>query len=310
MSEIVLRTMQADEWREVAELICLGTNYWYHTHGMNPIFVNGPDSTELFCEVYEALDPGCCVIAVNSGTGKIVGSCFYHPRETHVSLGIMNVHPNYFGERVASKLLKFITDFADEADLPVRLVSSAMNLDSFSLYNRAGFVPQQTYQDMFVQVPADGMTHAPPPGMERVRAPTLDDVDAIVALEKELNQISREKDFRYFIDNKSGIWHGSVFESESGQLEGFLFSIKHPGSNMIGPGCGRDANVMSSLIYQELDQNRGGSPVILVPAKEKALVDQLYKWGARNCEIHFSQVRGKATTSAGICMPTFMPETA
>ena len=181
MAELTLRPMEARDWDEVAELICLGTNHWYQTHGMGPIFVNGPQSARLFCEVYEALDPGCCILAVNQDSGKIAGSCFYHPRPTHVSLGIMNVHPNYFGASVARRLLSFIIEFADQADKPVRLVSSALNLDSFSLYNRAGFVPRSAFQDMYLKIPPSGLSFDPP-GLDNVRAATLDDVPAMLEL--------------------------------------------------------------------------------------------------------------------------------
>src|SRR5260221_5723156 len=69
----------------------------------------------------------------------------------------MNSDPNYYGQHDAGRLLKFITDFADREKKPVRLVSSAMNLDSFSLYTRAGFVPRMAYQDMYIPVPAEGL---------------------------------------------------------------------------------------------------------------------------------------------------------
>ena len=62
----------------------------------------------------------------------------------------MNVHPNHFGRSVAGRLLRHIIEVADAKQQPLRLVSSAMNLDSFSLYTRAGFVPQAAYQDMIL----------------------------------------------------------------------------------------------------------------------------------------------------------------
>src|SRR5438067_174488 len=132
MSDLRLRTMLPTDWPEVAELIQVSTNYWYQRTGKPPIFTCRPEDVQLFCEVYEDLDPGCCILAESTSTGRIAGSCFFHPRPTHVSLGIMNVHPNYFGRHVASKLLKFITDRADAEGKPTRLVSSAMNLDSYS----------------------------------------------------------------------------------------------------------------------------------------------------------------------------------
>jgi len=115
------------------------------------------------------------VVAQNASTGRLMGSCFYHPRETHVGLGIMNVHPNYFGLGAGRALLRHITDFSDEAGLPVRLTHSALNLDSFSLYNRAGFVPRLAYQDMILKVPAGALLYPPADG-ERLRDATVDDI--------------------------------------------------------------------------------------------------------------------------------------
>src|SRR4029450_1138689 len=111
-----------------------------------------------FYEVYSALEPGCAVVAENTRTGRLMGSCFYHPRKHHVSLGIMNVHPNYFGGGVARALLQHIIDYTERRGCKaLRLTSSALNLDSFSLYNRAGFVPRYAYQDMFLKVPERGL---------------------------------------------------------------------------------------------------------------------------------------------------------
>src|SRR5687767_6378371 len=150
----ILRPATPDDARAVADLVCISTNYWYEVQRGFRIFPAGPDACRLFADVYEALDPGCCVLAEEPGTRRLMASCFYHPRETHVSLGIMNVHPNFFGRGVASRLLKFITDFSERERKPTRLVSSAMNLDSFSLYSRAGFVVQAAFVDMTIQVPA------------------------------------------------------------------------------------------------------------------------------------------------------------
>src|SRR3954471_9417661 len=115
-----------------------------------------------------------------------MGSCFYHPRETHVSLRIMDVHPDFAGRGVASHLLRFILAFADRAAKPVRLVSSAMNLDSFSLYTRAGFVPGAAFADM--QVPAPIAAQLKPIELpnHRLRPATANDVVPMADLEMEL----------------------------------------------------------------------------------------------------------------------------
>ena len=308
MSDIRLRQMERSDWPEVADLIHVSTNYWYQRGGKPPIFTCRSVDTQLFCKVYEDLDPGCCILAESESTGRLAGSCFYHPRPTHISLGIMNVHPNYFGQHVASRLLKFLTELADRHLTPVRLVSSAMNLDSFSLYTRAGFVPRLAFQDMFFPASKSGLSHKSP-GSSNVRAATAQDAKAIARLEFELAHIDREGDFRYFLENRDGIWHGSVLERD-GRIDGFLFSVAHSASNMLGPGAARIEEDAAALILAEREHRQERTPVFLVPVHCGKLVAQLYAWGAKNCEIHFSQVRGSYKEPSGVIMPTFMPETA
>jgi GNAT superfamily N-acetyltransferase len=303
-----LRSATDSDFPHVAELIHDSTNAWYRQNRNVAIFTAGPESCRLFCDVYEDLDPGCCVVAEDESAGRLMGSCFYHPRETHVSLGIMNVHPDFFGRGVASALLRFITDFADRQSKPVRLVSSAMNLDSFSLYTRQGFVPRAAFQDVILAIPADGLKQSVP-GFERVRPATESDVPKMVALEHEISGIRREKDYRYFIENRRGIWHTSVLDGGRGGLAGFLCSVAHPASTMLGPGVMRTEEDAAALILAELNHRRGMSPVFLIPVDRPNLVQQVYAWGGRNCEIHFAQVRGAFQPFAGAVMPTFMPET-
>jgi len=302
--------MRPDEWDQVAALIHHSTNTWYREHLNRELF--GPDvsACRIFPEVYEALDPGCCLVAVQLGTGRLCGSCFYHPRETHWSLGIMNAIPEVRG--AAKALLGEITRLADAAGLPLRLVSSAAHLDSFSLYSRAGFVPVRVYQDMFLQVPADGMDIGSRPALAtRVRRAILEDIPAIVALEEEIAGIRREKDHRFFLENAQGIWSTLVVESSTdGKLDGFLTSVGHPGSRLLGPGVSRDTETALALIWSQLDQrHRGHGVVWLAPADATELIHACYGWGARNCELHLAQVRGGSIDHHGLIFPTFMPET-
>jgi hypothetical protein len=157
VTDLKIREMRPPDKSEVSELICVSTNQWYLTHGSSLAFPGGPRVTEIFFDVYSALDGTTGIVAENIKTGRLMGSCFYHIRPTHVSLGIMNVHPNYFNLGVARKLLTYITDISDREKKPLRLVSSAMNLDSFSLYNQAGFIPRSIYQDILMTVPENGI---------------------------------------------------------------------------------------------------------------------------------------------------------
>lgn len=300
-----LRTMVPGDFSKVAELIYHSTNAWYEARLGHRVFQGKAEDCLVFCEVYETLDPGCGLVVEEPG-GEIIGSCFFHPRETHSSLGIMNVHPDSFGKGVAGRLLRRIVEMAEERQLPLRLVSSALNLDSFSLYNRAGFVPVAVYQDMLLEVPENGVVSESHPNI--VRKAVLTDVDAMARLEMEVAGIRRETDYRLFVENRDGFWDARVSLDESGAMNGFLVSSDHPASRMIGPGVSRDSEGMATLLVAQMDRFRGRKVLFLLPVKETELVAKAYGWGAKNCELHFSQVRGAFQEPKGLIMPAFLPE--
>jgi GNAT superfamily N-acetyltransferase len=308
MSGFHLRHMQPADRDEVSRLIFYSTNQYYLAIGREAIFRGDDLSASIIVDVYAYLDPGQGLVAVDDVSGQIIGSCFVHPRETHVSLGIMNAHPDHFGRGVARAILKRIIDDAQAAAKSVRLVSSLFNLDSYSLYTRAGFIPFCTFQDMYLAVPEGGLTHDAPPGLS-VREATPEDVDAMTALEMSVSGISRVADYRYFIANDSGLWHVSVIESATSGLDGFLVSCGAEAFNMLGPGVARTEQQTAALIHVELNRHAGRSPVFLLPVHCGELVRTLYDWGARNCEMHVAQAYGEASSPDGVLMPTFLPET-
>lgn len=301
--------MTSDDRYEVAELIYSSINVWYQTHGGPAIFQGGPSVTEVFYDVYNDVSPGGSVVAENPASGRLMGSCFYHPRKHHVSLGIMTVHPNYFGRGAGGAMLRHIINYTDEHGYKsLRLTQSALNVGSFSLYNKAGFVPRYSYQDMFVNVPeAGGGWNVD--GQDRVRDATLDDVPAMAELEMAVSGIAREQDYRYCIENRLGFWHVSVIESPGGSIEGFMISSGHAAMNLLGPCVTTTEQAAAALIVHELNQYRGRTPVFLIPMDKENLARQMYDIGARNCEMHFCQVRGKFKPFDGVNMPSFLPET-
>ncbi len=307
--EYSLRNMVPDDRESVARLIFRSTNRYYESIGRQPIFKGEETSPAVMFDVYEQIDPGRGLVAVDDASGEIVGSCFVHPRERHVSLGIMNVAPEHFGQGIARRIIERILDEAKEAKKPVRLVSSCLNLDSYSLYTRSGFVPYATYQDMYLEVPKEGVP-ADLNDFAPVRQATLDDVDAMADLEMEISGIYRRGDYRYFIENPDGLWRVCVLESsEPDKLDGFLVSCGSTTSNMLGPGVAKSESQAASLLLSQLNEYRGRMPVFLVPVHCGALVRQLYRWGARNCEMHLGQSFGPAQSPRGVTMPTFLPET-
>ena len=302
-----LRPMQPDDREEVTRLIYHSTNRYYLSIGREEIFKGDELSPVDMFDVYAKMDPGEGIVAVDDGTSEIIGSCFVHPRETHISLGIMNAHPDHFGRGVARTILAEIVRRGEEAAKPVRLVSSCFNLDSYSLYTRAGFVPFATFQDLYLEVPEEGLSD-PAPNSISVREATRADAEAVAALEREVAGISRTKDYQYFVDNPDGFWRMSV--AETGQkVAGYLVSCGSEGFNMIGPGVAVDQDTAAALFYDQLNRQRGRTPIMLAPVECAELVQQLYRWGARNCEMHVAQSYGPAQRPRGVILPTFLPET-
>ena len=127
VEDITLREMVASDKLEVAELICISHNTWYQLHAFQAPFSGGPKSTELFFDAYEALDGSYGVVAENARSRRLAGLSFYHVRPTHVSVGMMSVHPNYFKRGVGKALLRYITDIADRQSKPVRLRTICYN---------------------------------------------------------------------------------------------------------------------------------------------------------------------------------------
>lgn len=294
----------------IARLLHRALVHWYESRlGQGARFGGSHEPFLLFPEVYEALDPGECVTA-RTDSGEIVGMCFTHERETHVSIGIVATSPDVGGRGIAKKMMLLALDKAKRLGKPARLVSSLLNLDSFSLYTRLGFVPGIIFQDLLITVPESGMTAAAPAGIERVRDAVLADAPRIADFEHSQQGIRREKDIAFFIRNEVGAWRVLVSEDASGGVNGFLAMSTHPSFMIIGPGVVADEETATALLWKALDGLRGKTLVFLVPCAATTLVRTAYAWGARNVELHVAQSTVPVANAKGIVFPTFMPETA
>ena len=133
MANYTIRNAEIEDRDAVAVLIRDSTNAYYRERlGAGPIFPPTEMHTRDIVDLYRQLEGSESLLCVDED-GTIAGSCFVHRRETHFSLGIMNVASAFFGQGVANKLLAEIIGQAKTAGLPLRLVSSCMNLDSYSL---------------------------------------------------------------------------------------------------------------------------------------------------------------------------------
>lgn len=301
-----IRQLLPSDWDVLAELIHRSLSDWYRKNLNVERFSSDFLPLRAIPELYEALDPGCCVVAEDETSGRLMGSVFYHPRETHWGIGIVNCHPDFGARGIARNLMEHVLGLASAEGKPVRLVSSAMNLDSFSLYTRLGFVPCMTFQDLRLTVPAAGL---PPHSSQlNIRAAKLSDTPALADLELRLIGIRREKDYQHFVINAGNCWHLLVAERD-GVPVGFLAAVDHPHTRMIGPGVAEDETIAIALLRDMLDRHfRGRSILWLAPVHCAELVRQSYAWGARNVEIHLASVLGFAPPMKGVTFPTFMPE--
>ena len=309
-SAFLLRPLRDSDVSEYAEMLYRSFNDWYWKHGWGKDYFGCmPEETAIFYDIYNDLTPGHSVAAFDNKSGRLLGACFYHPREYHVSLGIMCVHPDYCGQGIGRAMVDYIIRFTQENNYKsCRLVGSAINMNSFSLYNRSGFIPRVIHNDMVVNVSADNpYTHVP--GEDLVRDALTEDVVGMGDLEMDVSGIKREIDYRYAIENPRGVLHASVCENDRRGIDGFMISVKHPALNMMGPCVARSEETALALIRNELERFRGTWVLLVVSVEKRKLVEQLYRWGARNVETHLKQVWGEFQPFKGVNMPSFLPET-
>ncbi len=308
---IILRPLNNSNIEEHANLLYNAFNSWYWKHGWGKDYFGcRPDEVSIFYQIYNDLTPGCSIAAFDKTNGQMMGACFYHPREHHVSLGIMSVHPDYSGRGIGRQLVNYILDFTKKHDFKsCRLVSSAINMDSFSLYTRAGFIPRAMYHDMVINMSAHGLDAPSVQGEERVRKAVLHDITQMGELEMEVSGIKREIDYRYAIENPRGVLHASVYENDQKNIDGFMISVKHPALNMLGPCVARNEDIAIALIRKEIERFRGTWVLFSIAMENRKMVEQMYAWKALNVETHLKNVWGQFPGFHGISMPSFLPET-
>ena len=305
-----LRPLVATDHEAAARLLHRSLVHWYQSRlGQGARFGPSHEPFRLFPEVYAELDRGHAVAACDRASGELLGVCFVHPRKNHVAVGIVATAPEAQGRGVARAMLTPVIAQARRDHLPVRLVSSLLNLDSFSLYSRLGFVPHTLYQDLTLAVPTTGLPGPAPAGAHRVRV-VSDPAEAarLAAFEFELQGLDRESDYAFFLRNQVGAWRVSALDDADGALAGFLVASHHPSCVMLGPGVARDEAAAAALLWSALDALRGASPVFLLPCTAAALIQQCYVWGARNVELHAAQSLGPIPPARGLSFPTFLPE--
>lgn len=311
MSDLRLSPLRLEDHAQAASIIHRALVAYYETHlNQGYRFGSQAEPFEIFPNLYEALDPGESIAAYDSTTQQLLGVCFVHERETHFSLGIVATDPTIAQTGIARQMVSAAIQRADEANKPLRLVSSLMTLSSFSLYTKLGFVPQQIFQDLLFTIPEDGLTVAEPAQTRSVREATTTDVSRLADYEFELTGIRREKDFQFFLYPKVGAWKVWIKEDSAGKIEGFLVVSLNETVPIMGPGAVNDTQSALALLFVAMNDLKGKTYVLLAPADAPELIQHLYAWGGKNIELHVSQYRGSGEFKKRIVFPTFLPESA
>lgn len=306
---MTLSALKSDQHDRVAILLHRSLVTWYEDHlKQGHRFGTNASGFRIFPELYEALDPGEAICATDK-EGEMCGVCFVHTRETHVSIGIVATDPRASGRGIARLMMEAAMKRGLAQSKPIRLVSSLMNLDSFSLYTKLGFVPGTVFQDIEIGVPDTGLRHTAPAGVDEIRLATHADIEQLVELEFKLQRIRRGKDYAFFLNNAVGDWRIWIHKNDSKEVHGFIVSSQHPDWNMIGPGVALNSEIAQALIWKALNERRNRSTVLLAPAFATELIATLYKWGGRNIELHVAQSTMSFDSTTGIAFPTFLPET-
>lgn len=278
----LLRPLCDSDVPEYSEMLYTSFNAWYWKHGWGKDYFGcKPQETAIFYDIYNDLTPGHSIAAFDNATGRLMGACFFHPREYHVSLGIMSVHPDYWRCGIGKAMVDHILRFTQENNYKsCRLVGSAINMNSFSLYNRSGFVPRVVHNDMVINV-SDDKTYSHVQGEDSVRDAVIGDAAGMGDLEMEVSGIIRNKDYCYAIENPRKILHASVHENDQQGIDGFMVSVRHPALNMLGPCVARSEETALALIRKELERFRGTWVLLVVPMDKRKIIEQLYVWGGR-----------------------------
>jgi GNAT superfamily N-acetyltransferase len=306
-SSLSIRALTDKQDDEVAQLLHRSLTRWYETHlNQGARFGDSHLPFLHFPALYRRIDPEHSLGAWLDQ--QLAGVAFIHPRETHVAAGIIATNPAFARRGIAKALVTKACNLADQLNLPLRLVSSLLNLDSFSLYSRCGFRPVTIYQDVLLAVPPTGITVPELQGV-RIAPANPEHAPEIAQRERELCGISRLSDHQALLAQTALPWEVLVARDSSNTLLGAVTFTRHPEWSMPGPAFAQDETVLSTLLLHALNHLKGRDIVTLIPSDARKLLASMYALGGRNIELHALQVRGEWKPPTGLSIPTFLPET-
>jgi predicted N-acetyltransferase YhbS len=226
-----------------------------------PIEPGSPEFTDFQMQAMLSTDGIFGLVAERDG--DIVGSALQDERGAIVGVGPVSVDPRIQDGRVGRALMEALLKRCRERDVAgVRLVQTAYNYRSLSLYAKLGFAvrePLSVFQGSPNAAGVSGTT---------VRPATSDDVDACDALCRRVHGHDRHPEVQGAVDRGMA----SVVE-RGGALSGYTTGLGY-----IGHAVGRtDDDVIALLQSAETFTGLGG----VVPSRNTALMSWCLHAGLR-----------------------------
>jgi GNAT superfamily N-acetyltransferase len=293
---ISIRTMTAGDVDVVAPLMVLAFNTVNARYGYPSEFPE-PHAAVLLSRYYLGQDPDGCLVAMRDGA--VCGSIFARRRGDHVSVGPVSVDPACQGLGVGRRMMEAVFDLHPDA-ASFRLVQTAFNKESFSLYSRTGFVAVET----MLRLDRPPVAVTPEEDEPSVRPASAEELPAVADLDRRLLGVERERDLATFF----GMGNVYVYDHD-GATRGYLATLPTPGPVFLGPAVAHTERQLTALVRSAL-RAVGSLPVTLhLPTRFASAIDECYRLGFRLFALETFMVRGEWRTASAFYLRSMFPET-
>jgi GNAT superfamily N-acetyltransferase len=257
-------------------------------HGLVPA-VATPAESQRYLRYLIGFDPLGGVVAEEDG--RVVGVAWVHPRGPVATIGPVAVDPRAQGRGIGRRLVERCFEIAGRGVAQVRLVQESQNLRALGLYLHLGFRVVAPLLEL--ERPPGTPLVAPdaPPGVT-LRAAVDDDRSRVVSRDARAFGAPRPQSVDLYLR------HGRVVVAERGRnLVGYGLAIGFETVGYLGSASADDADALLALLATAAAElsARGLAVRTLVPAVDRALVDNLLGLGFRVFRACHYMVRGGGT---------------